>query len=404
MPTTFLPNQGYALADIFMSAQQNAQRKKQMDLAREQQARQDDLAGQRQASQDKIAAEGRARSAAVEDRNFDYTKSRDEADRAERIAANKQRFEEARAKATGEAAPAAAASEFYEARQLRQAGQPGTVVRIAGEDRAIEVPPDVIAARAQADAAGAKIEAPQATDLRKELMSSPAFKAAQEVKAARAKVAGAPSSAVGDMSLIYGVMKLQDPGSTVREGEYANAENAKGVAGQVAGLYNRIVKGERLSDEQRQQFKAEANRLYGAQRATIDPQLAEFGKLAEREGIPSGDVVLDVWGERQRAPAAIAQQVAGPMPGGATPDASGQQAPPPTPQPRGRDVPGQAVQLPPPEAIKQQFQGDPMAAIDALERGKRISPEKARMMRNKARFEKARAEAFAGARGPAGGL
>ena len=42
------------------------------------------------------------------------------------------------------------------------------------------------------------------------------------------------------MALIFGFMKTQDPTSTVREGEFATAENARGMVGpHVRRMYNR---------------------------------------------------------------------------------------------------------------------------------------------------------------------
>ena len=69
-------------------------------------------------------------------------------------------------------------------------------------------------------------------------------------------------SGPGDISMLVGFMKMLDPGSVVREGEFATAENAGGVSAQVRGLYNRIIGGERLTPELRAQFLAEAERIH----------------------------------------------------------------------------------------------------------------------------------------------
>lgn len=70
------------------------------------------------------------------------------------------------------------------------------------------------------------------------------------------------TTAPGQMGLIFNLMKLYDPGSTVREGEFANAENARGVPGTVVNMYNKIVGGEFLTDEQISQFRETADGLY----------------------------------------------------------------------------------------------------------------------------------------------
>lgn len=160
---------------------------------------------------------------------------------------------------------------------------------------------DVATARGRAEATGAPIDAPSSTDLRKEVMGSPVFKAAQEVKTAWQKIQGAPPNPAGDISLLYGFMKLQDPGSTVREGEYATAANAQGVPEWVRLQWNKMVDGDKLGDAQRRQFKNEAGRLYSSQRRTLDPQLGEYRRIAQQEGVDPDSVVLDVWGARAQS-------------------------------------------------------------------------------------------------------
>lgn len=64
-----------------------------------------------------------------------------------------------------------------------------------------------------------------------------------------------------DLAFIYSFMKLQDPGSTVREGEYATAQNAGGVSQTVMNTYNRLLGGEKIS-ETRGQFLDAARKTY----------------------------------------------------------------------------------------------------------------------------------------------
>lgn len=85
-----------------------------------------------------------------------------------------------------------------------------------------------------------------------------------EVRSAYDRVQASQDNAVGDLSLIFGYMKMLDPGSVVREGEFATAQNAAGVPDRVVNLYNRILRGERLNPEQRGAFKAQAGQLYNA--------------------------------------------------------------------------------------------------------------------------------------------
>lgn len=104
------------------------------------------------------------------------------------------------------------------------------------------------------------------------------------------KIETAPDTAAGDMSMIFSYMKLLDPNSTVREGEYANAQNATSVPGQVQNAYNQALAGRRLNPTQRAQFIESAK---SAAQPAIDQQkqLVEFyNKQAAAAGISPGDV------------------------------------------------------------------------------------------------------------------
>lgn len=97
-------------------------------------------------------------------------------------------------------------------------------------------------------------------DLRKEYNTQ--TKPFQEVKSAYGRVLNSDNSAVGDLSLIFGFMKMLDPGSVVREGEFATAQNATGVPDRIQNIYNKVASGERLNENQRKSFKGQANGLY----------------------------------------------------------------------------------------------------------------------------------------------
>lgn len=102
-----------------------------------------------------------------------------------------------------------------------------------------------------------------ASDLRKEYQGLPEIKAAStQLNAYKniQKTANDPSAA-GDLSLIFSYMKMLDPNSTVREGEFANAQNAAGVPTQIVQTYERIRSGQRLSPEQRDDFMKQASNI-----------------------------------------------------------------------------------------------------------------------------------------------
>lgn len=144
----------------------------------------------------------------------------------------------------------------------------------------------------------------KAQDLRKEFQGRDEVKRAQLVKESMTKVMTADASPAGDIALVYGFMKLVDPGSTVREGEFATAANAGGVSDKITSLYNRVIQGERLPQAVREDFKRQAGAQFQAQLQTYWPVAKEFSRIATEQGMNPEDVVLDLGFGPEKAPPA----------------------------------------------------------------------------------------------------
>ena len=126
---------------------------------------------------------------------------------------------------------------------------------------------------------------------------------------ARVRAAGSDASGAGDLAMIFNFMKILDPGSTVREGEFANAQNTGGVDDKIIGLYNGIVNGKRLSQPQRDDFLAQAESLFEAQTTEAQKTATAFERIATNAGVNVNNV-LAVFQERSgQAPPAAGQQV-----------------------------------------------------------------------------------------------
>ena len=96
---------------------------------------------------------------------------------------------------------------------------------------------------------------------------------------AKIKKASEAPSAAGDVSLIYAYMKMLDPGSTVREGEFATAQNAGSVPERISAAYNKALKGERLSDDIRKDFVNQAKNIYDSQKIIQDRIDSQYKNL-----------------------------------------------------------------------------------------------------------------------------
>lgn len=101
-------------------------------------------------------------------------------------------------------------------------------------------------------------------------------------------------SAAGDVALIYGFMRILDPGSTVREGEFATAANAGGIPDQVRATYNKALTGERLSDAIRADFVGQAQKLYEQSVSNYGKLRQQYTGLSSRYGLRPENVVVDL--------------------------------------------------------------------------------------------------------------
>jgi len=94
-------------------------------------------------------------------------------------------------------------------------------------------------------------------------------------------------SAAGDVSLLFAYMKLLDPGSVVREGEFATAQNTSGVPDLVMTAYNRVLRdGQRLTPDQRKDFYGQAVTSFGVARESQLERNTRYLGQARDNGLP----------------------------------------------------------------------------------------------------------------------
>jgi hypothetical protein len=124
----------------------------------------------------------------------------------------------------------------------------------------------------------------------------------QGVRDAWSKIQVAEASPAGDMSLLYGYMKLLDPTSTVREGEYATAEQAGSVPTRILGIYNKAISGEKLTPTQRADFRKQAENVFKAQDSQYKKSAQTYLTLATDYGVNPARVVIDLEGGAKSAP------------------------------------------------------------------------------------------------------
>lgn len=109
----------------------------------------------------------------------------------------------------------------------------------------------------------------------------------------RVIAAGSDPSAAGDLALIFNYMKVLDPSSVVRESEFATAENAGSVPERTRAAYNKVLRGERLSEPQRKDFLDRTERLYKPQRKSQQRLMKSYSELSKTFEIDPKHVVVN---------------------------------------------------------------------------------------------------------------
>jgi hypothetical protein len=134
----------------------------------------------------------------------------------------------------------------------------------------------------------------QEQDLRKEYNSNLTVEGYTKVRDAyqRIRASAAQDSGPGDIGVIFGYMKMLDPSSTVREGEFATAENSAGIPAYVRNAWNKALTGERLTPETRQQMVAAADSLYAESASDVDEANKRYGSIADKWKIDRNEVLI----------------------------------------------------------------------------------------------------------------
>lgn len=119
---------------------------------------------------------------------------------------------------------------------------------------------------------------------RTEFLNSPTVKEFRDVEGSTRQIlalAKGEGSAMGDLGLVFSYMKALDPGSVVREGEFATAQNAAGVPGRIRNAYNQMLRGERLNPEQRKDMADTAMTIFNTRVNSFNDFASTYRGLIE---------------------------------------------------------------------------------------------------------------------------
>jgi hypothetical protein len=112
---------------------------------------------------------------------------------------------------------------------------------------------------------------------------------------------GTLKSGAGDVSMIFAYMKMLDPTSVVREGEFATAQNTAGIPQTITNLYNQAISGVRLGDDQRAEFIKAADEIYKSAVGNLEALNEQYATRAAEWDIAPTFIVkpetYEPWGD-----------------------------------------------------------------------------------------------------------
>ena len=156
------------------------------------------------------------------------------------------------------------------------------------------------AAREQAAATrdAAKITAgvAETTGLRKEFADLPEVrKFKNAIPAYQAIVQAAKiNNPQADINLIYGLAKLYDPDSVVREGEYDTIANSQSIPEWLKGQAQRLAGGGKLTTETKSQIVEQANIRINSYKGEYDGARTGYEGITKARGLPTEGVFAPV--------------------------------------------------------------------------------------------------------------
>ena len=121
--------------------------------------------------------------------------------------------------------------------------------------------------------------------LRTEFNNHPVVKNHAIVSSAYDNLLNNEETGAGDMTLIYQYIKMLDPTTGVKEGEYASAADTAGIPSLIRNLYNKAVDGEKLQPEQRQSFISQAGKIYETSKRQYDTVKTGIEQIGKDTGV-----------------------------------------------------------------------------------------------------------------------
>lgn len=161
-------------------------------------------------------------------------------------------------------------------------------------------------AKATRDAASISANAKSETDIRKEFADLPEVKKYKNsIPAYQAIVkASQTNNPQADINLIYGLAKLYDPDSVVREGEYDTIANSQSIPEWLKGQAQRLAGGGKLTPATKSQILEQAQIRIDSYKSEVDGARQSYEQITKRRGLDPSNVFPAI-GEQVTAPGGL---------------------------------------------------------------------------------------------------
>lgn len=157
-------------------------------------------------------------------------------------------------------------------------------------------------AQATRDAAAITKQGASETELRKEYAALPEVKSYKEAIPAYNAIVKASQSnnPQADINLVYGLAKLYDPTSVVREGEYNTIAQSQTIPEWLKGMAQRLVGGGKLTAETKKQILEQAGIRINSYRSEAEGARQGYEAIATRNGLKPANVFVPIGGQLQQ--------------------------------------------------------------------------------------------------------
>lgn len=146
--------------------------------------------------------------------------------------------------------------------------------------------------------------------LRSQYLASPIYKTMAEISNAYQAIASNPAeNGPAQQALVYQFSRILDPGSVVRETEYAMSAANAGKYNQAKMYYQKLASGQALSPEQVKLMKEVSANLVQSARKMMNRQNDVYRNMANRRGVDPEMVIADPFegmvGEQAHGPSGL---------------------------------------------------------------------------------------------------